>query len=148
MSEVSMKRYGVYEYIRDNESITDKVSNTKKLIIKLMEGDSKTKEYCKGKLLEEENEMRSAMRGEHFHKDMTRREILVNEISQYFYWNTIIAISNKVTYKEFDIDRKIQKILSEIDLSKIDEKKPITLEEVIMHDLEEMSKKDYLKEVM
>ena len=148
MNEFCKKRYRIYEYIRDNENITGQMSNTKELITKLMSGDRKTRRYCQSKLLEEKNEMKSAMQGKHFHKGMTKREILVNEISQYFYWSTIIAISRKIAYDEFDAQEKVQKILSQIDVSKIGEKEPITLEEITMHDLEEMKQKEYLKEVI
>ena len=37
--EESLKRYKIYEYIRDNKDITCEISNTKKLILKLMLND-------------------------------------------------------------------------------------------------------------
>ena len=148
MLEESQKRYKIYEYIRDNEKITSQMSNTKKLIVKLMQNDEETTKYCNRKMLEEKNEVQQAMIGEHYHKNMTKREILVNEISQYIYWLTIIAISKKVTYKEFDEESKISEIIKHVDLSKIEETKPITVKEVIIHDLKQMAQKEYLKEVM
>ena len=79
---------------------------------------------------------------------MTKREILVNEISQYIYWQTLLAVSKKIKYEEFDEEGKIAEILSRIDITKIGETKPITVDEVIIHDLEQMSKKKYLKKAV
>ena len=148
MIEESLRRYKIYEYIRDNDKITVEMSNTKKLIIKLMQNDKETEKYCNRKILEEKNEVKEAMRGQHFHKDMTKREILVNEISQYIYWLTIVGISKKMSYEEFNETEKINEILKQIDISKIGEKEPITVKEIIIHDLEQMKKKEYLKEVI
>lgn len=148
MENISRKRYKIYEYIRDNDEITAEMSNTKRLIKELAEDDIYTKDYCNRKVMEEKNEVEEAMIGEHFHKNMTKREILVNEISQYLYWLTIIAVSKYVTYEEFDIDSKIGKILDRIDITKIGETKQIMFEEIIMHDIEDMEKKDYLKAVV
>lgn len=53
-----------------------------------------------------------------------------------------------ITYEEFDVESKINKILEQIDVTNIGENKDITLEEIIKHDLEEMKKKQYLKEVI
>ena len=97
--EESLKRYKLYEYIRDNKKITMQISNTKKLIVKLMQNDKETIEYCNRKMLEEKQEVEEAKIGKHIHKNMTKREILVNEISQYIYWQTIIAISKKFLMK-------------------------------------------------
>ena len=76
---------------------------------------------------------------------MTKRKILVNEISQYIYWKTIVAVSN---YKYFNIEKEIVKILKDIDITKIGEKEPITVEEIIQHEIEKMKEKEYLKEVI
>lgn len=141
----SKKRYKIYEYIRDNDEITGEMSNTKKLTLRLTKNDKKTEEYCNKKMLEEKQEVKEAMTGEHYHENMTKREILVNEISQYIYWQTLLAISKKVKYEEFDEESKIEEILKQVDITKIEETKPITVNEVIMHDLNQMSKKEYLK---
>ena len=37
--KISQKRYKVYEYIRDNKEITEKMSNTKNLISKLIKNN-------------------------------------------------------------------------------------------------------------
>lgn len=148
MTKKSLKRYRIYEYIRDNCNITENMSNTKRLMIKLMEKDKETEEYCNKKILEEKREVEEAMIGKHFHKNMTKREILVNEISQYIYWLTIIAVSKKVRYEEFNEESKINEILEKVDISKIGETQPITVNEIISHDLESMEQKDYLKGVM
>ena len=141
----SQKKYKVYEYIRDNNEITAEMSNTKKIILELMKNDKQAEEYCNRKMLEEKQEVEEAMLGEHFHENMTKREILVNEISQYIYWQTLLAISRKVKYEEFDEETKIEEILKQVDITKIGEKKQVTVNEVIMHDLDQMSKKKYLK---
>lgn len=141
----SQKRYKVYEYIRDNEEITEEMSNTKKIILRLMKNDKETEEYCNKKILEEKQEVEEAMLGEHYHENMTKREILINEISQYIYWQTLLAVSQKVKYQEFDEETKIEEILKQVDITKIGKINSITVNEVIMHDLEQMSKKEYLK---
>lgn len=144
----SQQRYKIYEYIRDSNEITAEMSNSKKLILKLMKKDKQTEEYCTRKMLEEKQEIEEAMLGKHYHENMTKREILVNEISQYIYWQTLLAISKKIEYEEFSEETKIEKILKQVDITKIGETKPITVNEVIMHDLEQMSKKEYLKKVI
>ena len=121
MIEESQKRYKIYEYIRDNNEITAKMSNTKSLISKLMQNDKKTEEYCDRKILEEKNEVKEAMEGQHYHKNMTKREILVNEISQYIYWLTIVGISKQMSYEEFNEKEKINEIISQIDINNIGE---------------------------
>ncbi len=141
----SQKRYKLYECIRDNNEITEEMSNTKKLILALMKKDKQVEEYCNRKMLEEKQEVEEAILGEHYHENMTKREILVNEISQYIYWKTLFAISKKVQYEEFNEEAKIEEILKQVDITKIGETKPITVNEVIMHDLEQISKKKYLK---
>ena len=113
-----------------------------------MKKDKQTEEYCTRKMLEEKQEIEEAMLGKHYHENMTKREILVNEISQYIYWQTLLAISKKIEYEEFSEETKIEKILKQVDITKIGETKPITVNEVIMHDLEQMSKKEYLKKVI
>lgn len=148
MIKETLKKYKMYEYIRDCQEITGEKSNTKKIILKLKEGDKEVKDYCHKKVEEEKREIEQAMIGKHFHKNMTKREILVNEISQYMYWLTILAVSNNVTYQEFDEENKINHILKQTDITKINEKKPITVKEIVMHDLEQMMQKEYLKAVM
>lgn len=148
MIEESITRYRIYEYIRDNEKITVDMSKTKRLIVKLMQKDKKTEEFCNKKIKEEKMEVEEAKLGQHFHRKMTKREILVNEISQYIYWLTIVSVSKNITYEEFDIESKINEILEHIDVTKIGETTEITLEEIVKHDLEEMNKKQYLKEVV
>jgi len=148
MPEKSMTRYRIYEYIRDNDKITVEMSNTKRLIVKLMQKDKQTEQFCNKKIREERIEVEQAKLGQHFHKEMTKREILVNEISQYIYWLTILAVSKNNTYEEFDEESKINEILEDIDITKIGETKEITLEEIVKRDLEEMKKKQYLKEVV
>ena len=144
----SQQRYKIYEYIRDSNEITVEMSNSKKLILRLMKNDKQTEEYCTRKMLEEKQEIEEAMLGEHYHENMTKRGILVNEISQYIYWQTLLAISKKIEYEEFSEETKIEKILKQVDITKIGETKPITVNEVIIHDLEQMSKKEYLKKVI
>lgn len=144
----SEKRYRVYEYIRDNKEITEEMSNTKKIILKLMNNNKQTEEYCNKKILEEKQEIEKAMIGEHYHENMTKREILVNEISQYIYWQTLLAVSKKIKYEDFDEENKIKEILKKVDIKKIEETKLITVNEVILHDLEQMEKKEYLKQVI
>lgn len=138
----TFKRYQIYEFIRDNEKITEKMSNTKSLINKLMKNDKETVEYCNQKLLEEWEEVEEAKLGKHFHENMSKREILVNEISQYLYWLTVISVSKGHSFGV--IEQKAKEILN--DENVINEK--ITLEEVIEHDLEEMKTKSYLEEVI
>ena len=148
MSFEVKKRYKIYEYIRNCDIITEEMSNTKKLIIKLMENDEQTINYCKQKMLEEKREVEEAIEGKHFHKNMTKREILINEISQYIYWQTIIAISQNISCEDFDEESKIKDILKNVDLNKIGESKPIDFKEIILHDLNQMKQKDYLKGVI
>ncbi len=144
----SEKRYRVYEYMRDNKEITEEMSNTKKIILKLMNNDKQTEEYCNKKILEEKQEIEEAMIGEHYHENMTKREILINEISQYIYWQTLLAVSKKIKYEDFDGENKIEEILKKVDIKKIEETKLITVNEVILHDLEQMKNKEYLKKVI
>lgn len=138
------KLYKIYEYIRDNDEITENLSNTKKLILSLSENNSEAIEYCIRKCKEEKQEVEEAKIGKHFHKGMTKREILVNEISQYMYWLILMDISKKVKYQDTKIFEKIKEIINSIDISKIEESQEITLEEIINHDLESMKQKEYL----
>ena len=75
-------------------------------------------------------------------------EILINEISQYIYWQIVMAVSKNIQYEEFNEEGKIREILKDIDISKIGETETITVKEVITHDLEQMILKDYLREVI
>lgn len=142
------KRYQIYEYIRDNDKITTEMSNTKDLIFKLIQRDEKIEQYCKNKVIEEKREIEEAMVGNHFHKNMTKREILINEISQYIYWLTIIAVSRYVKFEEFKEIEKINEILEKVDIAQIQEEKKITAKEIMIHDLEQMKEKMYLKGVI
>ncbi len=135
----------IYEYIRDNNSITKEMSNTKRIIQELIKKEQSAIDFCNKKIEEEKQEIEEAKVGKHFHDDMTKRKILVNEISQYIYWKTIVAVSN---YKYFNIEKEIVKILKDIDITKIGEKEPITVEEIIQHEIEKMKEKEYLKEVI
>ena len=148
MLKESLKKYRIYEYIRDSNKITVEMSNTKKIILKLMENDKETEIYCIKKILEEKQEIIEAIEGKHFHKNMTKREILINEISQYIYWQIVMAVSKNIQYEEFNEEGKIREILKNIDISKIGETETITVKEVITHDLEQMVLKDYLREVI
>lgn len=148
MNELSLKRYKIYEYIRDNEKITGEMSNTKKIIINLEKEDEKTIKFCNRKKAEERKEVEEAKTGNHFHNNMTKREILVNEISQYIYWLTLIAVSKKLSYEKSKIENELIEILKQIDVKNIGETKQITIEEIIEHDLDEMKTKEYLKEVI
>ena len=78
---------------------------------------------------------------------MSKREILINEISQYIYWQIVIAISKNVTCKEFNEEEKIKKIVDRINISNLDEKDPITVKEIVCYDLKQLTNKNYLKEV-
>lgn len=140
--------YKVYEHIRDDENVTSSLSNTKKIMLELLENNSETLEYCIKKSQEEFREVEEAKFGKHFHEGMTKREILVNEISQYMYWLIIMDVSKKVSYENTKVFEKIEQIIYTIDVSKIEENENITLEEVISHDLESMSNKEYLKHVV
>ena len=148
MLEESLKKYRIYLYIRDNNNITAEISNSKKLILGLMANNKETIEYCKRKLLEEKQEMEDAIEGKHYHENMTKREILINEISQYIYWQIIIAVSKNISYEVFKEEEKINQILKNVDVKKLGEKENITVKEIILHDLEQMYLKDYLKEVV
>lgn len=140
------KIYSVYEQIRDNDEITESLSNTKKLILNLLENDNSTIKYCIRKSEEEKQEVEDAKIGKHFHKGMTKREILVNEISQYMYWLIIMDISKHIKYQYTKVFEKIREIINSIDILNIGETEKITIEEIINHDLENMSKKEYLKD--
>ena len=148
MLKESLKKYIIYEYIRDNNNITAEISNSKKLILGLMANNKETIEYCERKLLEEKHEVEDAIEGKHYHENMTKREILINEISQYIYWQIIIAVSKNISYEEFKEEEKINQILKNVDVKKLGEKENITVKEIILHDLEQMYLKDYLKEVV
>lgn len=139
------KIYNIYESIRDEQNITKEMSNTKKLISDLLENNSETAEYCIRKRKEERKEVEDAKIGNHFHKGMTKRQILVNEISQYMYWLIIIDVSKKIKYEDTQVFKKIKKIINSIDISEIEETKNVTLDEVIAHDLDNMIQKEYLK---
>lgn len=139
------KIYEIYEYIRDTNTVTKEISSTKKLMLSLLENNSETIEYCIRKSKEERKEVEDAKIGKHFHKGMTKREILVNEISQYMYWLIIIDVSKKIKYEDTQVFKKIKKIINSIDISEIEETKNVTLDEVIAHDLDNMIQKEYLK---
>ena len=147
MLEETINKYKLYEYIRDSKKITEQMSNTKFLITKLSENDLETLNYCKKKIKEEKKEVEEALLGIHFHKNMSKREILINEISQYIYWQIVIAISKNVTCKEFNEEEKIKKIVDRINISNLDEKDPITVKEIVCYDLKQLTNKNYLKEV-
>lgn len=148
MLDEALKRYKIYEYIKGSSNITEEMSNTKKIISKLVAGDKNAEEYCRRKMLEEWQEVKDAMVGKHFHENMTKREILVNEISQYIYWQTIIAVSKNTSCEEFNEEGRIREILKDIDITKIGEKEDISVKEIIMHDLQNMQSKKYLLEVL
>lgn len=139
------KIYEIYEYIRDTNTVTKEISSSKKLMLSLLENNSETTEYCIRKSKEERKEVEDAKIGKHFHKGMTKRQILVNEISQYMYWLIIIDVSKKIKYEDTQVFKKINEIINSIDISEIKETKNVTLDEVITHDLENMSQKEYLK---
>lgn len=139
------KIYEIYEYIRDTNTVTKEISSTKKLMLSLLENNSETIEYCIRKSKEERKEVEDAKIGKHFHKGMTKREILVNEISQYMYWLIIIDVSKKIKYEDTQVFKKIKRIINSIDISEIEETKNVTLDEVIAHDLDNMIQKEYLK---
>lgn len=139
------KIYEIYEYIRDTNTVTKEISSSKKLMLSLLENNSETIEYCIRKSKEERKEVEDAKIGKHFHKGMTKRQILVNEISQYMYWLIIIDVSKKIKYEDTQVFKKINEIINSIDISEIKETKNVTLDEVITHDLENMSQKEYLK---
>lgn len=142
------KIYEIYEYIRDTNTVTKEISSSKKLMLSLLENNSETTEYCIRKSKEERKEVEDAKIGKHFHKGMTKRQILVNEISQYMYWLIIIDVSKKIKYEDTQVFKKINEIINSIDISEIKETKNVTLDEVITHDLENMSQKEYLKCVL
>lgn len=139
------KIYNIYESIRDANTVTKEISSTKKLMLSLLENNSEIIEYCIRKSEEEKQEVLDAKIGKHFHKGMTKREILVNEISQYMYWLIIIDVSKKIKYEDTQVFKKIKKIINSIDISEIEETKNVTLDEVIAHDLDNMIQKEYLK---
>lgn len=145
---MEQKIYKIYEYIRDTNTITKEISSTKKLMLSLLENNSETIEYCIRKSKEEKQEVEDAKVGNHFHRGMTKRQILVNEISQYMYWLIIMDVSKKVRYEDTKCFKKIIEIINSIDISKIKKTKNVTLDEVIAHDLENMSQKEYLKSVL
>lgn len=139
------KLYKIYEYIRDTNTITKEISSTKKIILSLVENDEEIIKYCVRKSKEEIQEVEDAKIGNHFHKGMTKRQILVNEISQYMYWLIIMDVSKKIRYEDSKSFEKINQIVNSIDVSKIEETEKITAQEIINHDLENMSQKEYLK---
>ena len=114
------KLYKIYEYIRDNAEITAQMSSTKKL---LQSFDSL--EYCEKKREEEKKEVNDASVGNHFHVGMTKREILVNEISQYMYWLIIIDVLKNVKYENTEVFEEIDKIIESIDILKIGDRKSV-----------------------
>lgn len=148
MNSMLLKRYKIYEYIRDNRNITEEMSNTKKIIISLEKEDEEIIVFCNRKIIEERKEVEEAKTGNHFHANMTKREILVNEISQYIYWLTLIAVSKRLNYEESKIENELIEILKQIDVKNIGETKQITIEEIIKHDLDDMKTKEYLRKVV
>lgn len=148
MDSLLLKRYKIYEDIRDKENITEEMSNTKRIIKNLEKEDEKTIIFCKRKIVEERKEVEEAKTGNHFHENMTKREILVNEISQYIYWLTLISVSKKLSYEESKIENELKEILQQIDIKDIGETEQITIKEIVEHDLEDMKTKQYLKEVV
>ena len=53
MDSLLFKRYKIYEFIRDNENITEEISNTKRILINLEKENEKTIEFCNKKVIEE-----------------------------------------------------------------------------------------------
>lgn len=148
MNSMLLKRYKIYEYIRDNDKITEGMSNTKKIIKSLEKENEETIRFCNRKIVEEKKEVEEAKIGNHFHANMTKREILVNEITQYIYWLTLIDVSKRLKYGESKVENELKKILKQIDIKAIGEKNQITIEEIVEHDLEDMKTKKYLEEVI
>ncbi len=142
------KLYKIYEYIRDENKITSNVSDTKKIMLNLVENNEKTLRYCIRKSKEELQEVEDAKVGNHFHEGMSKRQILVNEISQYMYWLIIMDVSKKIRYEDTKCFEKINEIINSIDAQKIGETERITAQEIINHDLENMSQKKYLKSIL
>lgn len=142
------KLYSLYEYIRDEKCITEDMSSTKRIINELMLANVDTLKYCQKKMVEERNEVQEAMVGNHFHENMTKREILVNELSQYMYWQLVLDVSQHVNYEDTKVFENMRSIIEKIDVSQIGENQKVTLNEVIEHDLENMKKKEYLSEVV
>lgn len=142
------KLYSLYEYIRDEKCITEDMSSTKRIINELMLANADTLKYCQKKMAEERNEVQEATVGNHFHENMTKREILVNELSQYMYWQIVLDVSQHVNYEDTKVFKNMRSIIEKIDVSQIGESQKVTLGEVIEHDLENMKKKEYLSEVV
>ncbi len=142
------KLYKIYEYIKNTKSITKEISSTKKFMLELVSGNIETLKYCQNKMNEELCEVKDAMEGKHFHENMSKREILVNELSQYMYWQIVLDVSQNVSYENTKVFENMRNIIEKIDVSKLGETKKITLDEVVEHDLESMRKKKYLSEVV
>ena len=144
----SLLRYKIYEYMRDTDQIEESSSNTKRLLNRLKEKDADALAYCRRKEAEELTEVREAKEGRHHHDNKTKREILVNEISQAIYWETLMSVAEYVSYEEFAEEERIAALLADVSLEKIDSKEEITVQEVIEHDLLDMRRKDYLREMI
>lgn len=142
------KLYKIYEYIKNAKNITEEISSTKRILLELADGNEDALKYCQKKMSEELQEVKDAMVGEHFHENMTKREILVNELSQYMYWQIVLDVSQNVSYEDTKVFENMRNIIEKIDVSKLGETKKITLDEVVEHDLESMRKKKYLSEVV
>ena len=57
-------------------------------------------------------------------------------------------VSRKIKYEDTKVFKKIEEIIDFIDISKIEECQNITIGEIINHDLDNMSQKEYLKYVI
>lgn len=133
-------RYQAYEYLRDMES-DELISNTKKILTELKEGNKNTKEYCLRKMNEEWEEVKAAYKGEHFHEGMTSREILVNEMQQYLYWVTLLCVANKDGYSKNNLLGVAVENINNVLKSAQD----IVFDDVIKADINQMKEKKYFE---
>jgi hypothetical protein len=80
--------YGAYLHLARLEGAA---SATAALLHRLQAGEAAAVLYCLKKMLEEQDEVRRVLAGEHRHEGQTARQTLVNELQQMVYWTALPA---------------------------------------------------------
>jgi hypothetical protein len=94
VEEAFLLVYGAYIYLARPEG--NFLSSTRELLRRLGAGDVEAVLLCLKKALEEEDEVRRVLAGQHSHEGQAPRDTLVNELQQLLYWPCLIAVGQGV----------------------------------------------------
>jgi hypothetical protein len=86
--------YGAYLHLARLEG--EVASATVALLRRLRAGEAAAVLHCVKKMLEEQDEVRRVLAGEHRHEGQTARQTLVNELQQMVYWSALTAAARGI----------------------------------------------------